>query len=99
MSYESEDRNVSHPAHYQTNKGFEIIDVIEAVTEEMEGIEAVCTANAIKYISRWSKKNGKQDIEKAIWYLEYLKGHLENKEDTWTINNKVETVNKKGEKK
>ena len=29
--------------------------------------------NAIKYICRHSKKNGLQDIEKAIHYLELLK--------------------------
>lgn len=28
--------------------------------------------NAIKYICRWKKKGGKQDIEKAIHYLNLL---------------------------
>jgi hypothetical protein len=40
----------------------------------------VCTANAIKYILRWKKKNGIQDVKKAIWYLTHLVEHLENKE-------------------
>lgn len=77
--YESKDKMVSHPNHYQTKSGVEVIDVIEAFTEDLHGIEAVDTANAIKYILRWKKKNGKQDIEKAIWYLTHLKDHLEKK--------------------
>lgn len=32
-----------------------------------------CEANAIKYICRHAAKNGKQDIDKAIHYLELLK--------------------------
>ena len=31
-----------------------------------------CEANAIKYICRHRKKNGEQDIRKAIHYLELL---------------------------
>jgi hypothetical protein len=31
-----------------------------------------CEANAIKYIMRHKKKNGKQDLLKAIHYLEIL---------------------------
>lgn len=31
-----------------------------------------CEANAIKYICRHHKKNGKQDLEKAIHYLQML---------------------------
>jgi hypothetical protein len=37
--------------------------------------------NAIKYICRHSKKNGKLDIDKAIHYLELLK-ELEYPDDT-----------------
>lgn len=62
---------VNHPPHYQGDK-FECIDVIAEVTKDLKGIESVCTANAIKYLWRWKKKNGKQDIEKAIWYLNHL---------------------------
>lgn len=32
-----------------------------------------CEGNAIKYICRHEKKNGVQDIDKAIHYLELLK--------------------------
>ena len=63
---------VNHPAHYQTKSGLETIDVIAAFTEDIVGIEAVCTANVIKYICRWKKKNGLQDLKKAQWYLNKL---------------------------
>ncbi len=79
--YEIEDNQVSHPSHYQTSSGLETIQVIEAFTENLKGIEAVCTANAIKYICRWKNKNGVQDLNKAIWYLTYLINYLENGEE------------------
>lgn len=30
--YESDDKMVSHPSHYQSESGLEVIDVIEAFT-------------------------------------------------------------------
>ena len=64
--------NVNHPAHYQSKSGLETIDIIAACTEELTGMEAVCTGNIIKYISRWKKKNGLEDLKKARWYLNRL---------------------------
>lgn len=78
--YEVKDKMVSHPPHYQSETGLEVIDVIEAFTFDLQGIEAVDTANVIKYICRWSKKNGIQDLKKAMWYLNHLIERLENKE-------------------
>lgn len=63
---------VNHPNHYKTESGLETIDVIEAFTCGLKGIEAVDTANIIKYICRWKKKNGLEDLKKAKWYLEHL---------------------------
>lgn len=74
--YESTDKMVSHPSHYQSKSGLEVIDVIAAFTEGLEGIEAVDTGNAIKYICRWKDKNGVQDLEKAMWYIQHLIDHL-----------------------
>lgn len=67
---------VNHPKHYISETGLETIDVIEAFTEGLDGMEAVCTANVIKYICRWKHKNGVQDLEKAKWYIEHLIGYL-----------------------
>ena len=68
---------VNHPDHYKTSSGLETIDVIEAFTEDLEGIEAVCVGNIIKYITRYKKKNGLIDCRKAQWYLNKLINHLE----------------------
>ena len=70
---------VNHPQHYKTSKGLETIDVIEAFTEGLEGIEATDTGNIIKYACRWKKKNGIEDLKKIIWYANHLINHLENK--------------------
>ena len=67
--------------HYQSSKGIEVIDVIEAFTEGLVGIEATDTGNAIKYICRWKDKNGIQDLEKAVWYINHLIHHLKAKGD------------------
>ena len=62
---------VNHPPHYNAG-GIECIDALEAATIGLEGIEAFCTANAIKYLWRWKKKNGAEDLQKAIWYINRL---------------------------
>ncbi len=77
--YESDDQMVSHPQHYQSKSGMEVIDVIEAFTDGLNGILAADTANIIKYACRWNRKNGIQDVEKIIWYATHLKNCLEKK--------------------
>lgn len=72
---------VSHPPHYQSETGLEVIDAIEAFTFDLKGIEAYDTGNIIKYICRWKKKNGVQDLEKAMWYLTDLIAHVKKLEE------------------
>lgn len=76
-----EDIMVSHPPHYQSESGLEVIDVIKAFTSELKGVEAVDTGNIIKYTCRWKKKNGIQDLKKAIWYAEHLINYLEGEKN------------------
>lgn len=71
---------VSHPAHYQSETGLEVIDVIGAFTFDLKGIEGFDTGNIIKYICRWKQKNGVEDLKKAKWYLEHLIAHVEKLE-------------------
>lgn len=59
---------VDHPSYYQGK-----IEVIDFIEDKELGFHL---GNAIKYIARAGKKtpDAKEDIEKAIWYLErYLK--------------------------
>lgn len=68
---------VNHPKHYKANNGMEVIDVIEAFTADLWGIQATDTGNIIKYILRWNYKNGVEDLKKAQWYLTHLINHIE----------------------
>lgn len=76
-----DDTIVNHPPHYTAGK-VECIDALEAATTGLQGIEAVCTANAIKYLWRHQHKNGVQDLRKAIWYIERLIQHYEMQEQS-----------------
>ena len=69
---------VSHPPHYQSETGLEVIDVIKAFTSNLKGFEAVATGNVLKYMCRWKKKNGIIDLQKAKWYLDHLIEHMES---------------------
>ena len=40
-------------------------------------MEAVNTANVIKYMWRWKHKNGIEDVKKAAWYCVDLVKRLE----------------------
>jgi hypothetical protein len=62
---------VNHPPHY-TRGGVECIDALASATAGLEGLDAVCTANAIKYLWRWKQKNGVEDLRKAQWYITKL---------------------------
>jgi len=62
---------VNHPPHY-TRGGVECIDALASATAGLEGLDAVCTANAIKYLWRWKQKNGVEDLRKAQWYISKL---------------------------
>lgn len=70
--------NVNHPMHYETGK-FECIDVM-VETQGVDAVKNFCLCNAFKYIYRTRRKNGLEDVKKALWYLEkYVE--LEEKRD------------------
>jgi hypothetical protein len=60
-----------NPNHYRQGD-VECIDALAAATVNLYGIEAICTANAIKYLWRWREKGGATDLGKAKWYIERL---------------------------
>jgi len=63
--------NVDHPDHYNTGS----IETIEYL-DSLGVAEDFCIGNALKYLSRYKHKNGKEDLEKAKWYIEWV---LQNK--------------------
>ncbi len=60
---------VNSPPHYN-QQGVECIDAIHAATDD--GFEYYLQGNIMKYVWRYRYKNGKQDLQKAAWYLEKL---------------------------
>lgn len=67
----SRKEQVNHPNHYNQGQ-YECI----AVMESIYGIEATmnfCLLCAFKYTWRTNDKDGIQDIDKAIWYLNKYK--------------------------
>lgn len=68
--------NVNHPTHYQGKH--ECIDEMIALFG-IESVKAFCKCNVYKYKYRADKKNGKEDLDKADWYMDKLI-ELKNKE-------------------
>lgn len=74
---ESIDEKVNHPSHYLGN--VEVIDYIEDKLT-FEQFEGYLVGNVIKYLSRYQKKNGLEDLKKGRWYLNKLIEVKENDE-------------------
>ena len=64
--------NINSPDHYITDKGFEVFDVQEAFIHELKGMSASYWCNVVKYILRFQRKNGVEDLKKARYYLDKL---------------------------
>lgn len=50
--------------HYQTNNGYQHWDLMKDLGLPYH------PATATKYLTRWRKKNGRQDLEKALHYVQ-----------------------------
>lgn len=64
--------NIISPNHYASDKGFEVFDVQEAFIHDLKGMAASYWCNIVKYILRFQRKNGVEDLKKAKYYLEKL---------------------------
>ena len=64
---------INHPPHY-TQGEIECIEAIKYINDKLhtEGYKGYCLGNFIKYIWRCNFKNGWEDIDKAIFYLNEL---------------------------
>lgn len=59
----SKDDAVNHPQHYTKHpSGIECIDVVRHMCFNL--------GNVVKYVWRADLKNGIEDLEKALWYLQ-----------------------------
>nr|ADD96133.1 Bbp48 [uncultured organism MedDCM-OCT-S04-C777] len=57
--------NIKEPAHYIANK-------IEPIDFIIENNFNFCEGNVIKYISRYKRKNGIEDLKKARQYIDFF---------------------------
>jgi len=70
------DDPVNHPSHYTAGK-IEVIDCIESMIAPIKDPEqAFLAGQVLKYIARYSLKNGVEDLKKSKWYLERLIGKV-----------------------
>lgn len=69
---------VNHPSHYQGK-----IEVINYIRDKLtpEGFTEYCCGNVLKYVSRWRKKDGIQDLKKAMVYLGWMIESAERESD------------------
>lgn len=65
-----EKKDATHPAHYDYK-----ITPLDAAFEwykDLPSDEAILAFNAVKYLARFHKKNGNEDLEKAKTYIDFL---------------------------
>lgn len=72
--------NVNNPEHY-TQGDVECIDAIDSATTGLVGMVAVCVANVIKYVWRFARKNGLEDLDKADYYLQRVRTIVKAKKE------------------
>lgn len=67
--------NISYPSRYQTKSGKQLLDLLEEDLLSDSEYIGFLKGNFYKYIYRYQRKNGKEDLEKAQFYLEELKNY------------------------
>lgn len=72
--------NVNHPEHYVNSCSIECIDAMQA-TFGTKDLAKYCAINAYKYLWRYKNKNGKEDLNKAEWYLNKFDELLEESDN------------------
>lgn len=67
LAYGEKKEEINHPDRYKSGK-FECIDVMLDVFGA-DAVKHFCILNVFKYLWRAEKKNGVEDMKKAVWYL------------------------------
>lgn len=68
---EKENDPVKHPNHYCYGR-FECVEVIQELTAGASGPEGFLLGNVIKYLWRYRRKNGVEDLKKSRRYIDML---------------------------
>ena len=80
---------VSHPPHYEGHTSLECIEVM-SIAMGKEAVHNFCLCNSFKYLWRYKNKNGAEDINKAKWYLDYVRHDIELDGDY--VSDKIHTM-------
>lgn len=64
--------NINNPSHYQGAHGLEAIDVVRNFAGGLNAEQGFYWGNMIKYVLRFQRKNGVEDLKKAKKNLEWL---------------------------
>ena len=75
---------VKHPNHYLGADGLEVFEVLEQFSPSQEYVEGFYCSNVIKYVLRFSQKNGVEDLKKARVYLDKLIETMEGYHEEYT---------------
>lgn len=67
-----EHTSVNHPSHYNQEGAMECIEEMILIFGR-EAVMHFCLCNAWKYRYRANEKNGKEDMDKANWYIKKYK--------------------------
>lgn len=70
--------NIKNVSHYQGKDGLEVFQVQENFMGDLAGVQAAYWWNIVKYILRFQKKNGLEDLKKADEFLDKLISEVEN---------------------
>lgn len=70
--------NINKPSHYISESGIEVLDVIDAFKACPEYKASFFWGNVVKYVLRFQKKNGLEDLKKARKNLDWLIEELEH---------------------
>ena len=61
------------PSYYRSDNGKDLFDLFEDGMITKDQVIGFYKANVIKYVVRFEEKNGEEDLDKAITYLDRLR--------------------------
>lgn len=77
---------VNNPKHYQLVEGFEVKDLMKLLLNRIENsdtgfthFQSSCYKEAMQYFLRFMFKNGQEDIQKGVYYMNEVLKEWENK--------------------
>lgn len=61
-----------NPKYYQNSNGNDLIEMFENNWMTGDQVRGFLAGNVIKYLTRYDQKNGKEDVDKALTYIQRI---------------------------